>query len=119
LNTAATMDGHGFSYISGSHRTFGNNGSTPLGAAPTSGSNTALGGLPNRSAVLSALTTASDHYPVLADYRLPAKAGLAVSAPSQVIVGASASVSATVTNAAPVQIAMGADTLDYTLTSSG
>ena len=30
--------------------------------------NTALGGLPNRTAVLSALFTASDHYPVVADY---------------------------------------------------
>ncbi|HUN81043.1 MAG TPA: immunoglobulin domain-containing protein, partial [Phycisphaerae bacterium] len=33
-------------------------------------SNTALPGLPNRSAVLAALTTASDHLPMVADYTL-------------------------------------------------
>jgi endonuclease/exonuclease/phosphatase family metal-dependent hydrolase len=120
FTTAPTMDGHGFSYINGSHHTFGNNGTTPLGAAATSGSNTALPGLPNRSAVLSSLTTASDHYPVAADFRLPAKMGVSVgSVPAQAIVGANLPVNVTVTNAAPVSVAAGADTLDYSYSGSG
>src|SRR6185295_1983126 len=96
------------------------NGTTPLGGAATNGANTALPGLPNRSAVLSSLTTASDHYPVAADFRLPAKMGVSVaSVPSQVIVGANVPVNVTVTNAAPVSVASGADTLDYSYTGSG
>src|SRR3712207_1845466 len=76
---------------------------------------TPLPGLPNRAAVLQALTTASDHYPVVADYRLPAKMGVAVGGPfpTTVITGANIPVNVTVTNVAPVQIAIGADTLDY------
>jgi endonuclease/exonuclease/phosphatase family metal-dependent hydrolase len=120
FTTAPTMDGHGFSYITGSHHALGNNGSTPLGAPANSGSNTALPGLPNRSTVLNSLTTASDHYPVVADFRLPAKLGVAVgSVASQVIVGATLPVNITVTNVAPVSVAAGADGLDYSYSGSG
>lgn len=120
MNTPPTSDGRGFSYIANSYRTFGNNGTTPLGSAATSGSNTALPGLPNRSAVLSALTTASDHYPVVADYRYPARMGVSLgSVPSQVIVGASVPVNVTVTNTAPVTVAAGADGLDYSVSGNG
>src|SRR5439155_3297718 len=90
------------------------------GQAATSSFNTALTGVANRSTILSALTTASDHYPVIADYRLPAKMGVSVaSVPSQVIVGANLPVGVTVTNTAPVQAAIGADGLDYSVGSSG
>jgi hypothetical protein len=120
FNTAPTMDGHGFSYISGSHHTFGNNGTTPLGGAANSPSNTALAGVPNRAAILNALTTASDHYPVIADFRLPAKMSVAVDpAPTQAIVGANLHLGVVVANAAPVAVSIGADGLDYTLTTSG
>ncbi|CAN5375759.1 hypothetical protein BH09PLA1_BH09PLA1_15380 [soil metagenome] len=120
LQTGPTMDGHGFSYITGSHHTFGNNGSTPLNAPATSGSNTALAGMPNRSAILSALTTASDHYPAIADYRLPAMMSVGVGAfPSQVITGANVVVNVSVANSAPVLVSSGADGLDYALTASG
>jgi hypothetical protein len=99
---------------------FGNNGTTPINGAATSSFNTALPGMANRSAILSALTSASDHYPVIADYRLPAKMSVSVgSTPSQVIVGANVGVNVNVTNSAPVQIAIGADGLDYSVTSSG
>ena len=118
--TPPTNDDRGFSIIDGSYRTFGNNGTTPSGAAANNGSNTALPGHPNRAAVLQALTSASDHYPVVADYRYPARMAVAVGAvPPRVIVGGSATVNVTVTNSAPVQVAIGADGLDYTVTGTG
>jgi hypothetical protein len=120
MNTPPTNDGEGFSLINGSYHTFGNNGTTPSGGSATHGNNTALPGLPNRSTVLSSLTTASDHYPVVADYRIPAKMGVAVgSVPGQVIVGAATPVNVTVTNAAPAIISGGADGLDYSVSGSG
>ena len=61
-------DATGLMYASGTYHTFGVNGSTPINGTVNSGSNTALPGLPNRAAVLSALTTASDHLPVVADF---------------------------------------------------
>lgn len=65
-------DASGLQYIAGSYHTFGVNGSTPVGGTVNSPSNTALPGLPNRSNVLSALTTATDHLPMVADFMLPA-----------------------------------------------
>ena len=66
--------GHGVSFINGSYRVFGN------GGVPLNGAN------PNAN-----LASASDHYPVVADYRIPAKMSVAIaSVPSQVIVGAKA-----------------------------
>jgi hypothetical protein len=104
MNTAPTMDGHGFSYITGSYHPFSNNGTIPLG-----------GQSPN-----SSVRSASDHYPVVADYRLPARMGVSIGAvPSQVITGASVPVNVTVTNTAPVAVSIGADGLDYSVTSSG
>ena len=64
-------DAAGLHLVAGSEQAFGNNGSVPAGGAVTSAANTALAGLANRSAVLSALTTASDHLPVVADYTVP------------------------------------------------
>jgi endonuclease/exonuclease/phosphatase family metal-dependent hydrolase len=64
-------DPNGLLYVAGSYHTFGVNGTTPVNGNVNSPSNTALAGLPNRAAVLAALTTASDHLPVVADYVLP------------------------------------------------
>lgn len=61
-------DPNGVIYVSGTYHTFGVNGTTNVGSSVNLGSNTALPGLPNRSAVLSALTTASDHLPVVGDF---------------------------------------------------
>jgi Dockerin type I domain len=49
---------------------FGNNGSVNYGGNVTSGSNTALSDLSNRTTILSDLTTATDHLPVVADYTI-------------------------------------------------
>ena len=61
-------DTTGLNYAAGSYTAFGNNGSVPLYGSVGSSSNTALPGLSNRTAVLSALTTVTDHLPVVADY---------------------------------------------------
>lgn len=58
----------GLRYLAGSYHAFGNNGSVPLNAAINDSRSTALAGLANRQAVLDALTTATDHLPVVADY---------------------------------------------------
>jgi endonuclease/exonuclease/phosphatase family metal-dependent hydrolase len=59
----------GLEYVSGTYHGFGNNGSVAQGGTITS--STALSGLSNAAAVLSALTTASDHLPIVADYTDP------------------------------------------------
>lgn len=76
LVTANVMnDSSGLRYISGSYHTFGVDGSTPVYGTVDSPSNTALPGLPNRAAVLTALTTASDHIPMVADYETNVSSG--------------------------------------------
>ncbi|MGH7176773.1 MAG: endonuclease/exonuclease/phosphatase family protein [Tepidisphaeraceae bacterium] len=104
MQTAPTNDGHGFSLMSGSYHPFNSPG-------------VAGGQSPN-----SNVRSASDHYPVVADYRYPAKMSVAMgSAPGQVIVGATATVSATLTNSAPVapSTPTGADGLDYSGSGAG
>ena len=65
LVTGEFLDNEGLSYIPGSYRAFGNNGThTGINSAITTGN----GAAPN---VLTALTTASDHLPVVADYQVP------------------------------------------------
>jgi endonuclease/exonuclease/phosphatase family metal-dependent hydrolase len=64
-------DASGLHYTAGSYHTFGINGSIAVHGTVDSAANTALPGLPNRAAVLAALTTASDHLPVIADFDLP------------------------------------------------
>ena len=64
----------GLHYIAGSERPFGNNGTTSIGGSTNTTKNTSLSTLQGpitASAALSALTTASDHLPVVADYVVP------------------------------------------------
>jgi autotransporter-associated beta strand protein len=58
----------GLTYVTGTYRTFGNNGSVPRNGDINDPRSTALAGLANRSEVLNYLTTFSDHLPVVADY---------------------------------------------------
>ena len=120
LATAAFLDKEGLSYIGGSYHAFGNTGTHQLNGSITSGSAAALAErLPGytesqAAGVLSALASASDHLPVVADYQLPARMG--VTAPlslGPVISGASVNVTFTVANTAGVVAANGADELDY------
>jgi endonuclease/exonuclease/phosphatase family metal-dependent hydrolase len=72
--TPNVLSGTGaLSYIANSNVALGNNGSTPVYGNVSSG-NTALANFtsPSQSAVLNALTTASDHLPVVADYSIVA-----------------------------------------------
>lgn len=82
LNDTGAID-----YVTGSLQGFGNNGTTASGGNVDNGSNTDLAYMtnPSQSQVLSALTTASDHLPNVADYTfvVPEPTGLAL-----VVVGA-------------------------------
>ena len=59
---------NGLQLLSGTYGAFGNNGTTARGKSVNLTTNTALSDLVNRTDVLSALTTATDHLPVVADY---------------------------------------------------
>jgi hypothetical protein len=64
-------DPAGFQYVANSYHVFGNNGSVGYGGRILDAANTALVGMSNRNQILQALTTASDHLPVVADYSFP------------------------------------------------
>ncbi len=114
LVTDEFLDDEGLSYIPGSYRAFGNNGTHGnFNQAITTGTGAAAN-------VLAALTTASDHLPVVADYQVPAilSAQLAEIPPS-IPVGASFSADLMIENAASALLAAGADELDYSFSVSG
>lgn len=114
LATAEVLDGEGLSYISGSYHAFGNNASHGCCNNPITAGNGAA------SNVLTALTTASDHLPVVADYRVPAILSAQLdSIPLTVPLGASVNVDVFVENVANVISALGADELDYSVSVSG
>lgn len=107
------LNGRGLSVIPGSYRAFGNNGTHQLKGWISSGT----GAAPH---VLAALETASDHLPVVVDYQVPARMGVAIAdGPPPVIQGAALAIDVTVTNTADVSVPIGADQLDYTVTGSG
>ena len=114
LITDEFQDDEGLSYISGSYRAFGNNGThfccnssilSGSGASPT---------------VLTAIATASDHLPVVADYQLPAMMNATLSTvPTSVMMGETVNIDLMVENIASVLTSIGADELDYDVTVSG
>ena len=115
LVSANMNDAHGLAYIANSYQAFGNNGTHSLNGSINGASNTF-----QPHAVLDSLAGILDHLPVVADYQLPAKLSVSVSAaPAQVIVGASVSINATVSNAAPVSFANGAEVMNYQVLAGG
>jgi len=88
LMTQNVLNGTGaIDYVSGSLEGFGNNGTTSSGGSVANGSDTDLaymttanGYNPTQSQIFSALTTASDHLPNVADYTfsVPEPTGLAL-----------------------------------------
>ncbi len=123
LVTSEFMDDEGLSFVSGSYRTFGNNGST-LNQAIDGPSNDIVfnfGATPTYTGaeVLEALRGNSDHLPVVVDYQIPARMSVAVQEAPRVLRGASVPLSATISNSAPVVASVGADELDYSLSTSG
>ncbi len=127
LVTGEVLDGRGFAYITNSYWAFGNTGSHIFDEAINTG--TAVAGLnavlsnystAQISNVFSALTSLSDHLPVVADYQLPASMGVSVDTPAaRAIVGAVLTNSFTVSNNAPVTVTNGADFLDYAFSGTG
>lgn len=114
LTSDEFLDSEGLSYISGSYHAFGNNGTHGgINSAITTG----FGAAPN---VLTALTTASDHLPVVADYQVPAILGAQLATlPPTVPLGVAFNVDVLVENLANVVSSLGADELDYSISVSG
>ncbi|MDA1178736.1 MAG: hypothetical protein O2931_08070 [Planctomycetota bacterium] len=109
------LDGEGLSIIPGSYHAFGNNGAHALNGPLDVASNSAL-----PASILSAIASSSDHLPVVADYQLPSKMLVNSSPyPTQVLSGATATIAVTVRNSAPVIHPLGADELDYLVTTNG
>jgi hypothetical protein len=126
LVTGAVLDGRGFDYLPGSYWAFGNTGTHTLDGALSTGSAAALQALlpgytsQQATAVINALMSSTDHLPVVADYQLPARLGVAAATlPGTVLRGANVSGNLAVSNSAPVAVAIGADRLDYTVSGSG
>jgi hypothetical protein len=126
--TAGLLDGEGLSYISGSYHAFGNNGSTfNQNINQRNASNQLINTYQftgvssfSKAEILDALWSAADHLPVVADYQLPAVLqAVAADVPATLTVGQEFSLAVTVSNAANVLAAIGADELDYSLTTSG
>jgi hypothetical protein len=125
LVTNEFQDNEGMSYISGTYRAFGNNGTTFNGDID-SGTNTypfdgiAFSPSSTRAQLLTALATSSDHIPVVADYRIPAKMGVQVAnIPHTVSLAAQVAINVFIENIAPATSSGGADELDYTLSVTG
>jgi hypothetical protein len=120
--TGKLLDGQGLSYINGSYHAFGNNGSTYNSNIDNVSNTYVFTGDTSytKSQILGALAGVTDHLPVVADYRLPAKMSVAVgTVPARMIVGSTTNVGVTVTNSAPVSFSNGADTLAYSVQGTG
>lgn len=125
LVTNALLDGEGLSYLGPtsaglssllhSYQAFGNDGNTYNQAI-----NSNLSGRSQPAAVLNALHGFSDHLPVVADYQLPAMLGYVLDdVPLTLEQGEVFSLGLTVSNAANVVAAAGADELDFSVSTSG
>lgn len=133
LTTGEFLDGEGLSYIgpipgvpemsalTHSYHAFGNNG-TSFNKDIVTGNTVTFPGVSSytKSQILTAIRAATDHIPVVADYQLPAVMNVvAGTAPTVLDVGQAFNLSVTVNNSANVVAAIGADELNYSLTSSG
>jgi endonuclease/exonuclease/phosphatase family metal-dependent hydrolase len=128
LVTGEFLDGEGLSYIPNSYHAFGNNGSTfNVNINERNASNQLINTYPfngvttyTNAQILDALRNATDHLPVVADYQLPAVLqAVAGAVPATLNLGQEFSLAVTVSNAANVVAAIGADELDYSLVTSG
>ena len=118
MSTEEFHDNEGLSFLAGSYRTFGINGTHGLDSAANTASNTwTNSGLTASeiSAVKTSLTRVSDHLPVVADYQLPGVMSVAFTLPAstRVIKNSTGQVTVTVTNTAPVSFVAGADEVDF------
>ncbi len=121
LQSDELLDGNGVASIANSLRAFGNNGST-LNTRINNGNSITINGLTSfsTSQVLNALEAASDHLPVVEDFQLPATLLAELGAvPLELALDEVAMVELVISNDTEVQTALGADDLDFVVTSSG
>jgi len=114
LHNSQFNDFDGLQRIAGTYRSFGNDGNhfnTDINA----GNNSYYpADIPRSNALADDLHVASDHIPVIVEYRLPAAMSATLDATfGTVIQGASVTVDLTVSNVSPVAVSVGADLLDY------
>ena len=114
LVTDELRDMEGLSFIPGTYRAFGNNGSHSLNDYINDPSNTA-----QPVNVLNALARVTDHLPVVVDYQVPAVMQMAVNIPARVIRDAAVDVAVQVWNSASVGVSQGADELDFSVFGTG
>lgn len=122
LVTGEMLDGEGLDYISDSYHAFGNNGSTLNNNINAASNTVTFPGVTSYSKgqVLNALWGVTDHIPVVVDYQLPAVLNAIVGAvPEKLELGAAFNLDVMVSNAANVLASLGADELDYSVTTSG
>jgi hypothetical protein len=121
LPTAPLSDGAGLAVIPGTTRALGNDGNH-FDTDINQGNNTYYpGNLPRSNALADALWAASDHIPVIVDFKVPAWCVATLGAyPARVIQGATVvTVPVLVTNDAPGDFAVGIDALQFTAAGSG
>ncbi|MEM8782226.1 MAG: hypothetical protein AAGE65_05145 [Planctomycetota bacterium] len=122
LQSDELLDGEGVASIPGTLRSFGNNGSTPNDQI-NDGNTIQIAGLTSftTAEALDALEAASDHLPVVEDFQLPAtlEAELLSAVPVEVTQGDAVSLDLAIFNATDVSVAIGADELDFELTTEG
>lgn len=122
LQSDELLDGEGIASIDGTLRTFGNNGSTP-NTAINNGNTIQINGLTSftTAQVLNALEAASDHLPVITDFQIPSvlEAMLVDTVPLEVTQGDFAEIQVDIFNAADVLVSIGADELEFELSTSG
>jgi endonuclease/exonuclease/phosphatase family metal-dependent hydrolase len=120
LMTSEFIDGQGLALLTGTYRSFGNDGNH-YDDAINDGNNTYYPGDITRSnALADDLHDASDHIPVIADFQIPAMMlASADTAMGRIVLNSSAQLAVDVENGADVVIAAGADDLVFTATASG
>jgi hypothetical protein len=121
LPTAALADGAGLSVIPGTTRAFGNDGNH-FDTDINQGNNTYYpSSIPRSNALANALWAASDHIPVIVDFKVPAWCVATLGAyPARVIQGATGVVvPVVVANDAPGDFSVGIDALQFTAAGSG
>lgn len=118
--TAPFNDGAGLTILQGTYRSLGNDG-LHYGTAINQGNNFYFAGNVSRSnALADALHGASDHVPVVVDYRIPGRISAAIDATfGTVLQGASVGVELLVSNDAPVVVAYGAESFEYAAAGTG
>jgi exonuclease III len=122
LTTNEFLDGEGLSYITNSYHAFGNNGTTYNTNINSNSNTVTFPGVTShtKSQILSALWGVTDHLPVVVDYQLPAvMSAIASSVPATLQLGDVFNLDLTVSNIANVLQPIGADELDYSVTTAG